>query len=402
MACAPAYMVRRSHINRTAVTGVLRETEQIRHLALKKDLPVELVEMDFVRDEFVSQVTAQVPAQTILAYQTLIKKLHLLPGDFDIQTFARDKLGKQVGGYYDPNSGAMRIVNHAGGMGTLYSMAERIAGRDIAGEFLLSHEYTHALADQNFNLTHFAYASTNADAVLARRAFIEGDAMLVGTYYAMRKRLRPVAFDPGTAARFEGPWEQWKAIPPVFRRPLLFLYLDGTLFADRIYEARGAAGLDAVYALPPRSSEEILHPSKYFNQDDPPIDVRFETDPPGLQGLAVVDENTLGEIGVQSLLAVPLGWCGAAVAADGWGGDRYRIYRYPGDSGAIGFAWRTVWDTPAERAEFVDNMRRALQKTFPEAGDHAANSGWSWVTDEGVFTLQPEGARGALLTLSRQ
>ena len=400
-ACAPRYIVRHSRLNPDALNDVMKETEQIRLLPLKRKLPVELVEKDFVRDQFVAQVTAQVPAATIFAYQTLIKKLRLLPADFDIQDFAKDKLGKQVGGYYDPNDETMRIVHHAGKYNWAYSVAERLIGKDLAGEFLLSHEFAHALADQHFNLRHFAYATTNADVLLARRSYIEGDAMLTGLYYAMGKRLKPAAFSPDGAGALYGPLDQWNAIPPVFRRPLLFLYSDGLIFSNAVYEIGGTAGLNAVYALPPRSSEEILHPQKYFDQDDPPIDVSFAADPPELQGLTVVDENTLGEVGVLSLLAVPLGWYGAAVAADGWGGDRYRIYRYASDAKALGFAWRTVWDSGFERTEFIDNMTFALQKTFDAKGATLADGARQWRTTEGVFTLYGEGAAGALLTLTK-
>lgn len=396
-ACAPAHVVEDKRLDRDAVHEVLARTAAIRNLPLKRAIPIELVEKRTVRDLFAAEATAQVPLETATAYELLVKKLRLLPKDFDTQAYARKEMGQRVAGYYDPRSGAMRIVRRNANLGTLYTIAERLFQRDLAGEFLLAHELAHGLADQHFDLAAYGDVVTNADVLLARRAFAEGDAMLTGFAYVAGKPLKPVAYEP--PATLQGPLDDWRAIPEVFRRPLLFLYLDGLLFASRVYTRGGTAGLDAVYRRPPRSTEEMLHPAKYFAQDDPPVAVRFDADPPGLQGLPVIDENTLGELGVQSLLTVPLGCGGAEIAAAGWGGDRFRIYRYPGDKKEIGFAWKSVWDTPADRDEFTGNLGLALTKTFAVEGAPMPRGARRWRTPEGVFVIAAEDSSGALVTL---
>lgn len=397
-ACAPAHIVEDKRLDRAAVADVLARTAGLRNLALERPLPVELVEKHTVRDLFAAEATAQVPLETAAAYEMLVKKLRLLPKDFDTQAYARKEMGQRVAGFYDPRSGAMRIVRRSANLGTLYDIAERLFRRDLAGEFLLAHELAHALADQHFALAAYGNVVTNADVLLARRAFAEGDAMLTGFAYVAGRPLKPVAFyEP--PATLQGPLDDFRAIPEVFRRPLLFLYLDGFVFASQVYVRGGTAALDGVYGRPPRSTEEMLHPAKYFSQADPPVQVRFDDDPPGLRGLAIVDENTLGELGVQSLLIVPLGCAGAEIAAAGWGGDRFRIYRYPGEKQEIGFAWKTVWDTAADRDEFTENLAFALTKTFKQAGEPLA-AVRRWVTPEGVFEIAPEGEAGALVTLT--
>jgi hypothetical protein len=140
----------------------------------------------------------------------------------------------------------------------------------------------------------------------------------------------------------------------------------------------------------------VLHPSKYFAGDDPPIEVRFGDDPPELRGYALLDENTLGELGVQALLIGSLGACGAKTAADGWGGDRFRLYHRPGSPDVVGFAWRSVWDSAGERQEFVDNLGLALAQTYDVDAEFEGEQ-QVWRTAEGIFRLRHEGRRGALL-----
>lgn len=399
-ACAPAHIVEDKRLDRNAVQDVLARTAAIRNLPLRRAIPVELVEKKTVRELFAAEATAQVPLETAHAYELLVKKLGLLPKDFDTEAYARKEMGQRVAGYYDPRSGAMRIVRRNANLGTLYTIAERLFQRDLAGEFLLAHELAHGLADQHFDLATYGNVVTNADVLLARRAFAEGDAMLTGFAYVAGRPLKPVAFEPTAPKTLQGPLDDWRAIPEVLRRPLLFLYLDGLLFASQVYVRDGTAGLDAGYSRPPRSTEEMLHPAKYFTQDDPPVHVAFEADPPGLRGLPIIDENTLGELGVQSLLIVPLGCGGAEVAAAGWGGDRFRIYRYPGEKKDIGFAWKSVWDTPADRDEFASNLGLALNKTFDIEPEMTADGALRWLTAEGVFTIANDRDNGALVTLT--
>ena len=53
-----------------------------------------------------------------------------------------DLLSSQVGGLYVPSDKKLYVVSKAGGVGPLE-------------KFLYSHEYTHALQDQNFDLQKF-------------------------------------------------------------------------------------------------------------------------------------------------------------------------------------------------------------------------------------------------------
>jgi len=149
----------------------------------------------------------------------------------------------------------------------------------------------------------------------------------------------------------------------------------GNLLAMAMPTSKGVA--DALVAAakdPPASSEQILHPEKYWDAEkkDPPIavtdaDVEKAVTPPGYQ---VVHRDTFGEVLAAvvtqpkewkpnlMLMGLPTYWTQAA--ATGWGGDRFYVLA-PGKTAkdAAGNlkdakgVWVTLWDTPQDRDEFV-------------------------------------------------
>jgi hypothetical protein len=66
------------------------------------------------------------------------------------------------------------------------------------------------------------------------------------------------------------------------------------------------------------------------------------------------------------LLQQQLGLLQAQYAAEGWRGDRYRVYER-GETGATALVWRTVWETDDEAAEFEQAYQRFTSKrALPE------------------------------------
>jgi hypothetical protein len=73
--------------------------------------------------------------------------------------------------------------------------------------------------------------------------------------------------------------------------------------------------------------------------------------PPGAWQLA---QGTLGELLLRSLLEP-----GAERAAEGWGGDGWRLY----DAGSKTLLlWRSEWDTPADAREFEAALRARFER----------------------------------------
>ena len=100
------------------------------------------------------------------------------------------------------------------------------------------------------------------------------------------------------------------------------------------------------WSRPPVSMEQVLHPERYFAAE-PARRVTPALAPP--QGAWLLCEGTLGELLLRTLLEP-----GGERAAEGWGGDGFRLY----DAGSRTLlAWRSEWDSPADAREFSEALR---------------------------------------------
>jgi hypothetical protein len=179
------------------------------------------------------------------------------------------------------------------------------------------------------------------------------------------------------------PTERLNAMPEVMRRQLLGPYVLGSTFlgrggAERLSDGFPKADADAAWAHPPRSSEQILHPEKYwdpFLRDDPK---RVTIPNPSRRlgkgwtraGSGVLGELTLGcLVGATTPEAADLAsgdapWTNAP--ASGWGGDRFELWTN-GDASVVLLA--TVWDTVKDAEEFATALpRRGDEFAFRRAG----------------------------------
>lgn len=110
----------------------------------------------------------------------------------------------------------------------------------------------------------------------------------------------------------------------------------------------------------PRSTEQLMHPEKYLDNDDPPIQI----DTGGRDGLvgpgfSVVSSGIAGEFGLFNALEGALLPEDACAAAAGWGGDHLTVYQ-DRDSERRAFAWRLEFDDRWEAAEAAEAFEKAL------------------------------------------
>jgi hypothetical protein len=131
--------------------------------------------------------------------------------------------------------------------------------------------------------------------------------------------------------------------PLVIRTGLIFPYLEGATFMRWFRNNRGT---DQPFGdQMPTSTEQILHPARYQQQDHP-VTLQFSGD-----STDVIHEDTFGEYESLVLRSALAGI--SAVATDlpiGWDGDRMRVYRTPNGPALV---WYTVFD----EAGFADNFR---------------------------------------------
>ena len=290
------------------------------------------------------QLDTESPPALVAAYERLYHALGVLPKDAKLTEVYGDLLESQVAGLYVPTDKKLYVVSKGGGVGPL----EKV---------LYSHEYTHALQDQNFNLVAFQpdTLADQSDRQLARQALVEGDAYVTMTYW-LQQHLGPgemaVVLGAGNDPQAQ---EALKKIPPLIASQILFAALEGTVWALGVQIQGGFPAIDAAFAHPPDSTEQILHPEKWASREQP-IDVKLPADLATKLGAgwSIGLQDTFGEhqLGVWISGAVPTGGLPEPppAAVVGWGGDRMALL--DGPAGSLAVVFRTEWDTEADAAEF--------------------------------------------------
>ncbi len=164
-------------------------------------------------------------------------------------------------------------------------------------------------------------------------------------------------------------------MPPVLRRQLEFPYTDGWAFVTAIRADGGYEAVDEAFADRPVSTEQIMHPEKYLQREDPVV-VELPDMASALgEGWTGSYQQTLGEMLIGVLVAdgepaplptVPglLPSLPNAEAAAGWCGDR--LISLEGPAGAWAVIWQTAWDGEADAGEFSAAAEAAMDDlVFP-------------------------------------
>jgi hypothetical protein len=262
---------------------------------------------------------------------------------------------------------------------------------DGNAQTLLAHAYVHALQDQHFDLEAMDDRTNTIDEDLAAEALIAGDAMLSTALYR-HGDLASADWDALTDLimeaehpRYSGQLETSHAWQHLKRFP----NAEGRVFVQRLLEAGGWDAVNRAYTDPPRSTEQILHPVRYLEQQDEPTQVAV----PHI-GWALGEEwqeaveETLGELVVGLYLKEELPEQKAWQAAAGWDGDTFLVWER--ETGRQVVVWRTLWDSSADAREFEDGLVTFVeQRYYPVRPIHPPRGivGHWWETDAGTFHL---------------
>jgi hypothetical protein len=236
----------------------------------------------------------------------------------------------------------------------------------------LAHALAHALADQRFGIRDLIGLDLegrhhlDGDAERARVALVEGDAAVTALELDdPRGALTGGHALPALAGEI-GALPGPRAAAPWPRAVASFEHADGMAFVARVRSRAPWSAVDALWADPPRSSEQVLHPEKYDARERPvamaPLDARAFG-----EGWKDEANDVLGELGVRTWLATAVPPIIAERAAAGWGGDRATLFvpvaaAVP-DAGAGPepfVAWSTTWDDVTDAEDFALVAPRVL------------------------------------------
>jgi len=294
------------------------------------------------------------------ADEEILKLLGLIEPDVDLRDVSASLFGEGVAGYYDPRDGRLRTVDGAA------------TGTRVLAEMVLAHELTHALEDQRFGLELEELSGSTDDAAIARLSLIEGVATRLMYDYVDRHFSAEETLGGLLGSAFQDTGD----LPPFLQTQVVFPYLGGEQFVAELLRRAGGewALVNTAYRLrPPASTEQILHPDAYFDADEPRR-VRLRAGRLLGDGWERAAAGTWGELQTRELLA-RAGGGDSAAAAEGWGGDRYELWRArpivgeqcpaPCDAADV-LLMRWRWDSRADEAEF-DRALRAFAAA--ELGD---------------------------------
>lgn len=324
-------------------------TAALRELPLLSPVPLEFVTPEQVLAERQAALASDQPRERLAVRQKLLTELGLLSPDQDLRRILGDQLGRTISGYYNTREKKMVIVSSDGNLGPRQEVS-------------LAHEFTHAIQDQHFDLGALRRAAaTNSDRSVGLLSLVEGDARRTDTEYA-RTYLSLENFSRVEAGRDCNRRAMPDGMPLVIRDSVLFAYCEGKLFVNRLIEVGGWAAVNRAYADPPVSSEQILHPDRYLDRQEP-VEVSLPDWSPTLgEGWALLQTDVLGELYLRIIIQQYSDPGAAGTGAAGWGGDRYALLEHA--NGARLLVVRTIWDDPVEAREFVDIYLALLQRRF--------------------------------------
>jgi hypothetical protein len=356
--------------------GLLPDNRPFQQTVLSPDQLQERVMDDFLQDYTPEDMQTD---------QVVLNAFGLLEPDYDLIQMYRDLYSEQIAGFYDNETREMVIVQ-----------SQEFGGLERS---TYAHEYTHALQDQNYNFKDGLQYSDEAcefegDRCAAVLALLEGDASLseedwVINFSTLEDKQDLLDF----YSTYESP--VFDSAPTFLQEDFLFPYLQGKLFVEAFQNQSGWSGTNKLYADPPVSTEQILHPDRYPQDIPQPVELGDLADLLG-PGWVELDKEVLGEWYTYLVLArgqsldSRIGDTIAAAAADGWGGDRYLVFRNPETSGVI-LVLKTVWDTSQDAREFASAFVTYADGRFG-AGSQDSPSSWSWnsLSGSSLFSLDEQ------------
>jgi hypothetical protein len=358
------------------------ELTQISGMKLRHPVPCDFITKEKINDFLKKRVKEVAKPEEVRAEELTLKKFGLVPADFDLAGSTVDLLTEQAAAFYDYDRKKLFITE------TTPSDTQ---------EPVLAHELSHALADQNFNLARFIRQGRKSDdGASARLAVMEGQATWLMSEFLARKTGQTLKNSPALVAMMSNLSENGAGQYPVFesaplyeRVTLIFPYTKGMLFQNAVFERDGQEAFEEVFRKPPVSTQQILHPEKYFagtKPTEPPLP------DPHLRGYKGLVGGSLGELEHSILLEQYTGKDRAAELSPHWRGSSFELLEKK-NFGRVVLLYAVEWDTEGAARQYFGAYREILRKKWKtmsvasESADSVTGTG-----DDGGFELRRQGA----------
>jgi hypothetical protein len=330
------------------------------------------------------QIKQDVKPDEIRAEELALKKLGLVPQNFDLARNTVDLMTEQAAAFYDYRKKKLFLMDAASPSGDQ--------------DTVLAHELAHALADQHFNLNKYLHHGKTDDSSLARMAVMEGQATWLMYEVQAQKMGQSLTTSPSIVEAMSQSSDSGNSQFPVLskaplymRESLLFPYMQGLKFQQAVVLKLGKTAFSEVFRNPPANSQEILHPEMYMKR----VPVKGPAMPSieNRSAYRVLTGGSIGEFDHAVLIEQYTGKKEAEALAPHWRGGAFELLEEKKKRHTV-LLYASVWEDPASAKEMFEAYRRILTGKWKtvlakkEAAGLLIGEG-----DDGYFRLQLEGTR---------
>lgn len=347
------------------VARAMARVEYIRGVEFDKPVDVTIVD----RAEYRNQSRSGNYSDSLRTFDNAkFEALFLVGEREDALAIQESNRGSSVLGYYSPRSDEIVIVSDT--------------QEPSIEETTLGHELVHAMQFRTFEPD---FERPTRDRVNANDGLIEGDARAVDQAYRDRCGDEWSCVSPPANGGGGGGGDLHLGIYLL----KYFPYSDGPTFVRYVKAQGGWEAVNDLYDAPPRSSEQVMDPSKYGVDEPTDVELADRTSDDwrrvtpegrapyaevGVGGITAMfaypayDQSRDGHVvhPQEFLNVTPNGEVSSLDPIDydinytaGWDGEKLHIYE--NDAGEIGYVWRIAWDSPEDATEFQRGYVRLLR-----------------------------------------
>jgi hypothetical protein len=378
------------------IDAILATLGKITGWKAKRKVPAAYITRDKLPQFVEGRLKKEVRTDDVRIEEQILEMFGLVPKGFDLKKTTVDLVTEQAAAFYDYNARKLFVLE------SNESTLER--------RVTLAHELAHALADQQFSLRKYVRGGMQSDDMsTARQAVVEGQATwLMWAYMGVRNGKEPsvpveLLANAGFTAESAGAgFPVLAEVPPYMRESLIFPYTRGLLFQNELYKARGQKSFNEVFARPPDSTQQILHPDRWLagtavgTVKPPPI--RDE------KRYRLRAEGTVGEFDHKILVRQYVDEVSADRIAPLWRAGAYRLYHEKNTGNSPLLAYATSWDKPETAVWYLALYKGIVQKKAKDCkftvetstrieGSNEYGRFELWVDGDKVFAIEGTSSR---------
>ncbi|MGQ9551391.1 MAG: hypothetical protein ACUVUE_03085 [Candidatus Bathycorpusculaceae bacterium] len=322
---------------------VIEKIQEIRELPFPWQVEIEVITISWAKENW-GRSYAEADRESIIREERIYKSLFMMHENASLYEARVEWAGAFVAAVWQ---------------GKIYVVREYFNPWNSPGaEKTLAHELTHILQEKYFQLQDIP----TFDGGKAKAALIEGDACLMEEVYVSQyeEPVLLVGIDPALPEAELRLTELSASIPDSISRLNYFPYEYGLKFTKALYAKGGWSTVNEAYKDPPTTTEQVMHPEKYFTKEN-----AQEAEEPSIEedGWQKMKDERFGEYFIFVMLANWISPNEAERAAEGWGGDNFSYYERGED---YLLTWNITWDSIEDASEFYISFQEMMNEAGAE------------------------------------